>query len=542
MPEWHEQGSSTMMATIASQLSAVRPQRTPCRRRPGAGQAAALREQAVAKPYGFVQAKLTVGAVNDPLEHEADAAADRVMRMDDPGISLSSGPTLSRECATCEEEGKAGNPLRRDVASGGMDGAVAPPIVHDVLNSPGRPLDPATHDFMSSRFGADFGEVRIHTDAHAARSAKAVNARAYAVGRDIVFASGQYDPGGERGRRLLAHELAHVVQGGHARTSIRRNPLATATADPLCGRYDFLAKKTVLEQEVQNLAGAGDVEVRLKVIQDLKIFHRCASETEVAAIQAILIAKLGAALADELWKSAGTAFGGYRGVYPGYYSGRKWLSGLGTSEVEATPTFPYPEATIEPHIFDPRGEKIAPEMAKKIERADILYFYGHQYAQYGNPGAFANGDQDKFIDVRKLAGKGNFTRVKLLISSSCATICKEALDEFTPLFPNAVILGYRKSAPEDGEAIRKSFDAAIKALKKPLLLNEPLDVAAIIEVWKSVVKKHHPKEGERLPGYYQGGTVHYLQDGIWQSMLGTDPANACKVKGTQIQQARHRGP
>jgi hypothetical protein len=163
-------------------------------------------------PYGFLQAKLTVGPANDRFEQEADAVADRVMRMADPRVSQSSGPTLSRECAACEEEGKEEHPLRGEAAGGGMDGSAAPPIVHDVLNSPGRPLDPATHDFMASRFGADFGNVRIHTDAQAARSAAAVGALAYTVGRNIVFGAGRYDSIGGAGRHLLAHELAHVVQ------------------------------------------------------------------------------------------------------------------------------------------------------------------------------------------------------------------------------------------------------------------------------------------------------------------------------------------
>ena len=213
------------MATIASQLASLQAQQTPCRRPPAPRRAVALRELAVAKPYGFLQAKLTVGAVNDPLEQEADAAADRVMRMADPLVALSSGSTLSRECAACEEEWKEEHPLRREPAGGGMDGSVAPPIVHEVLNSPGRPLDRATHDFMASRFGADFGNVRIHTDAQAAQSAAMVTARAYTVGHEVVFGAGQYDPAREDGRRLLAHELSHVVQQGGADNIVRRAPI-----------------------------------------------------------------------------------------------------------------------------------------------------------------------------------------------------------------------------------------------------------------------------------------------------------------------------
>jgi len=88
----------------------------------------------------------------------------------------------------------------------------AQPVVHDVLGAGGRPLDSATRAFMESRFGRDFSSVRVHHDARAARSAAAVNALAYTVGQDIVFAQGQYEPATPAGRELLAHELAHTVQ------------------------------------------------------------------------------------------------------------------------------------------------------------------------------------------------------------------------------------------------------------------------------------------------------------------------------------------
>ncbi|MBP1468094.1 DUF4157 domain-containing protein [Candidatus Chloroploca sp. M-50] len=101
--------------------------------------------------------------------------------------------------------------LQRRAASPSEATAV-PPIVHDVLRSPGQPLDAATRTFMEPRFGQDFAQVRVHTDARAAASARAVNALAYTVGRNVVFGAGQYAPGTTEGRRLMAHELTHVVQ------------------------------------------------------------------------------------------------------------------------------------------------------------------------------------------------------------------------------------------------------------------------------------------------------------------------------------------
>ena len=109
------------------------------------------------------------------------------------------------------------------ISSASTGPLVAPPVVHEVLAGPGRPLDPAARGFMEPRLGADLGRVRVHTGARAARSARAVGALAYTVGRDVVFGAGAYAPDSRAGRRLLAHELAHVVQhGAGAPAALRR--------------------------------------------------------------------------------------------------------------------------------------------------------------------------------------------------------------------------------------------------------------------------------------------------------------------------------
>lgn len=104
--------------------------------------------------------------------------------------------------------GKAKDLQRK--ANGPTATAEAPAIVYDVLKSPGHPLDPATRTFMESRFDHDFSGVRLHTDARAAESARAVHARAYTVGSDIVVGAGQLNHAGAPW--LMAHELAHVRQ------------------------------------------------------------------------------------------------------------------------------------------------------------------------------------------------------------------------------------------------------------------------------------------------------------------------------------------
>jgi outer membrane protein OmpA-like peptidoglycan-associated protein len=95
-----------------------------------------------------------------------------------------------------------------------------PPIVNDVLRSAGEPLDAPTRSFFEQRFGHDFSKVRVHTDSRAAESAEAVNALAYTVGRDIVFAAGEYEVQNSAGKRLMAHELAHTLQQGQSQTNL----------------------------------------------------------------------------------------------------------------------------------------------------------------------------------------------------------------------------------------------------------------------------------------------------------------------------------
>jgi hypothetical protein len=99
----------------------------------------------------------------------------------------------------------------------------APTVARDVVRTPGTPLDPETRRFMEPRFGQDFSQVRVHTDAKAAESAKAMDALAYTFGRHVVFGPGRYRPAAGEGQRLLAHELAHVVQQADA-PALQRKP------------------------------------------------------------------------------------------------------------------------------------------------------------------------------------------------------------------------------------------------------------------------------------------------------------------------------
>ncbi len=142
-----------------------------------------------------IQAKLTVGQPNDKYENEADRVANQVMAA--PEHSTVSGEPLHIQ----RYAGQASEPIDPAVSS-----------IEQVLDSPGRPLEPIIRQDMEQRFGRDFGHVRLHTDAIAVESAQAINALAYTVGQNIVFSKGRYTPGTRPGKRLLAHELAHVSQ------------------------------------------------------------------------------------------------------------------------------------------------------------------------------------------------------------------------------------------------------------------------------------------------------------------------------------------
>jgi len=127
---------------------------------------------------------------------------------------------LQRKCACgqhtgggeCEECRKKRRTLQRRPLDGGRRPGEVPPVVEEVLRGPGQPLPVPSRWRMEERFGHDFSDVRVHAGPRAAESAGSVSAAAFTVGRNVVFGAGQYAPESRAGERLLAHELAHVVQ------------------------------------------------------------------------------------------------------------------------------------------------------------------------------------------------------------------------------------------------------------------------------------------------------------------------------------------
>lgn len=192
---------------------------------------------------GAVQAKLTVSRPDDIYEQEADRVADQVMRMQEPVVQTKPGCPFANGPSCGEEEGVQTKPLpispllqkqpieeeeelkrkaveeEEEVVHAKNETAEPPEVSNDVEHaihtlSGGSRLPETVRSFMEPRFGTDFSRVRMHNDAGAAELARSVNAQAFTVGRDIVFGAGRYSPETESGKRLLAHELTHVVQQG----------------------------------------------------------------------------------------------------------------------------------------------------------------------------------------------------------------------------------------------------------------------------------------------------------------------------------------
>ena len=183
-----------------------------------------LKNQDVCKEslsYLPIQCSLTVGAVDDPLEHEAEAMADTVMRMPQQNF-------IQRKCSECkkeEEELIHRKPLssfiQRKQSSSGVE--VSDKVSQSINSSKGNgsKIESSTRTFMENSFGADFSNVNIHIDTEASQLNRELNAKAFTIGNDIYFNERQYDPVSDSGKHLLAHELTHTLQQSG---TIQRDP------------------------------------------------------------------------------------------------------------------------------------------------------------------------------------------------------------------------------------------------------------------------------------------------------------------------------
>ena len=223
---------------------------------------------------GILQAKLRIGQPGNKYEQEADRVTEQVIRMQEPQPAFDGSLHIQRACPMYEEDELRRQPIEEEEeekeeelqrqpieeeeeelqakANSGHISYFNPDLESQIqsLKGGGQPLSENYRRFFEPRFGRDFSQVRIHTDMKAAESAQAVNARAYTVGLDVIFGAGQFAPG-TTGKRLLAHELTHVVQ----QQGMPGGRLLQRDWD----RFN----ETVLQEYLDGLTATGDIENNL---------------------------------------------------------------------------------------------------------------------------------------------------------------------------------------------------------------------------------------------------------------------------------------
>ncbi len=212
-----------------------------------------------------LQAKLKISQPNDIHEQEADRVAEQIMRMPDPVIQQQTKPEEEKEEVIqtkplvthitplvhrqVEEENEE-EPIQKKEADQISE---VPSDIHAIITSlqgGGQPLSDQVRSYFEPRFGQDFGHVRVHTDSNAILATKAINAKAFTVGHDVVFGAGQYKPNSIEGKWLLGHELTHVVQQGGQRNSINTKEESDEKLSWWEGKKKWLGEKAEKAKEL----------------------------------------------------------------------------------------------------------------------------------------------------------------------------------------------------------------------------------------------------------------------------------------------------
>jgi hypothetical protein len=247
----------------------------------------------------ILQTNLTVNTPGDKYEQEADAMADKIIRMSGNETlqpKISSTNTIHRKCDKCEkEEDEDEKGLQRKESGNGSS-----PVTNSVnraIQSPGQPMDTTTRNFMERRFGFDFSKVRIHDDAQANRSAKDINALAYTHQNNIVFGAAQYRPQTGSGKKLLAHELMHTLQQSGSIIQRKDAPEQTASArliidddmspaEGVMTKSEFLAtlNEAVCRTVDEGLAGTPYSSDNCPYIRDIFARHTNSTPEQIEAL------------------------------------------------------------------------------------------------------------------------------------------------------------------------------------------------------------------------------------------------------------------
>jgi len=487
----------------------------------------------------FLQAKLPVSQPGDPYEQEADRVADQVMRMPAPALQRSCTACASEPapCPSCTDE-EAAPEIQRKAET-------APPTPSTTAAAPdagaGQALDAGARGFFEPRFGQAFSDVRVHDGAAADSAARSFGARAYALGSDLVFAHGEYAPGTDAGRRLLAHELTHVVQQrGAAAQHVQRVPGDGADTADAAQPADACHGRTLAEQEFDVFIHAVSVQhgsqADLPMLYlELKRTRSCfPSYSEADFLDDV---PKGALYSDEqrpvlasgqtkdvaaddrrlAWRESQKPFAGYS--VSGFDPSNRFTTKSKLNELGYTPTASHPGAS---ELSDDPSKA-----QKSFAAADVLVFSGHQYAQYQVPGLWGDDSGKVSFDARTLAGPLN--NVRLIVSTSCATICRDPAAVWSKLFPKAVFLGYKKSAPLNGGTMANKFASN---LPKDLLLDSG-GVAAAAVAWKSAIRSNHRDDKSTQAGVLDvaANQIEYWDGKAFHSIAANSEGNQCRVKG-----------
>jgi hypothetical protein len=220
---------------------------------------------------------LRISRSKDEFEQEADRIAAQVTSMPGPpAAAVPDAGIVQRKHAHRKDEEEENTPLmpspkdlHKDLHSAEESHSLeAPPIVHEVVRSPGQPLDAPTRAFFEPRFGHDFSKVRVHADRTATQAARAVSAQAFTYGRHLVFDENSYRPAMQTGRRLLAHELTHTLQQNAGTFAIQRQRQAVDIA-AVAAEVEALVRPGNDEAGALNRLKSLDMEDLLKVVEKL---------------------------------------------------------------------------------------------------------------------------------------------------------------------------------------------------------------------------------------------------------------------------------
>jgi hypothetical protein len=208
---------------------------------------------------------LKISQPGDASEIEADQVADKIMRMSSPVLTPSaSNENHANTVVSKSSSSMDGNKTfsRKALPSNSSSPSQTPAHIDNALSSGGQGLDRKTRNFFEPRLGYDLSGVRIHTNATARQSAQAVDARAYTLGSNIVFAENEYQPDSRSGKQLLAHELAHVVQQHNSNEKIHRAARGAAGGCGIC-MNDPGGKEAgkIAHAEIQMAFAAGNPDI-----------------------------------------------------------------------------------------------------------------------------------------------------------------------------------------------------------------------------------------------------------------------------------------